>query len=132
MKASCLSVTFSLLHRNLNNWYHLYSGEGGGGGVHGKHLWEQFFVVFIGLTTIGDFWSFDGWEIEQVQRKEESWSFCDNIIINAPLSCHHEKLFTIKKIKCFSICSKPSWFFWLIHQLLVSTPTLCLIQYHLE
>ena len=32
----------------------------------------------------------------------------------------------------FSICSKPTWLFWLIHQLLASIPTLHLIHYHLE
>ena len=49
--------------------------------------WETFkgtfFVVFMELITRGEFSTFDGQKeatkIEQVQRKQEFWSFCDNV-----------------------------------------------------
>ena len=58
-----------------------------------KGTWETFrgtfFVVFVDLSTGGEFWTFAGEEgatkIEQVQRKEELWSFCDNN--ECPIPC---------------------------------------------
>ena len=102
MKATCLSHTYNLLNWNLNNWYHMYWGYVGGGWGMGN-IWGNIFVVFMELITRGEFWRFDGQEgatkTEQVRRKEEFWSFCDNIIMNAHPHCPHEKVFTIGKRK---------------------------------
>ena len=84
------------------------------------------------------FWTFNGLEratkIEQTQIREEFWSLDDNVTIECPPPPW--KVFIIKKIrkfsKSFSICSRPTWFFWLIHQHVARTPILGLTKYHLD
>ena len=55
------------------------------------------------LITRGEFWRFDEQEgatkTKQIPRKEEFWSFCDNIILNAHPRYPHEKVFIIGKSK---------------------------------
>ena len=140
MKASCLNLAFNLLNRNLHNWYHMYRERGRG---RGEKIRRTVCVVFMKLITRGGrrnyvkFWtSMDGRGPPKTRTKHRRgtcviwWELNDWMPSTSMKRCLSPK--NQKIHQKFQHLFKANLILLANAQLLASTTTLGLAQYHSE